>query len=375
MATLIGDSATAAGSGSFLNGGFYNNMAAPLPRPQTMCGGPSSSTARKYALMSATQSSPRMVSFSSTSMTNFGSSSDHSRKRPAATPYDSLKAMVRNKNNTNKRPAQDNLFGRFTMPKSYSTNAFLESSKSSPLLSRASTIGNLRDSSQHYHHQVDAHNKRPKIHQESSSVTSSAPLVVLDGESALHRACVQGDMQDISTLVSQDRVQAARAVRITSTKQMYNMGTYQLEEKQVQENYAFALNLAICSKHVDASTLELLANAAPGVLSTADGNAQECSLAVLFKRRPQDLHTADQFLLKNPECARVADRKGNTPLHIACQAGAGLDTIRHLVILYPEALFMYNAHGENPLMVAQRAHHVCSEQVATYLWEKQAETL
>lgn len=76
--------------------------------------------------------------------------------------------------------------------------------------------------------------------------------------------------------------------------------------------------------------------------------------------------TVNKFLLKNLNCVRVVDRKGNMPLHVACLLGAALDTICHLVIVYPEAMFLQNHSGETPLKVAHQSMR-CLEEVATYL--------
>lgn len=58
-----------------------------------------------------------------------------------------------------------------------------------------------------------------------------------------------------------------------------------MEDNLVSQNYTFALNLAIQAK-ADASTLELLAKAATGVLATEDGELQEGPLSVLLKTKP-----------------------------------------------------------------------------------------
>ena len=287
--------------------------------------------------------SPRMVSLPSMSHAHSLSSSSSSRKRPSATPYDSLKELVKNKQQRSNTTAANNTVTLPVAKPSYFLRQALY--KQQPQQSLF---------------------KRRKIATEEHSLIPS-------GESELHRACAAGNAEEVAKALEQDRVQAARAVRITSTKMMYNPSTYKMEEQQVQENYTFALNLAIRAK-TSPEVLENLAKVAPGVLAEKDGDAQECALAVLFKTSPADMITADKFLLQNPDCARVTDRKNNTVLHMAVQYGASLDTIRHLVILYPEALFLHNAYGETPVHMAQRCIHRCSEQVASYLWQKQADS-
>mmetsp|Transcript_2035 Transcript_2035/g.4440 ORF Transcript_2035/g.4440 Transcript_2035/m.4440 type:complete len:362 (+) Transcript_2035:90-1175(+) len=291
---------------------------------------------------------PRMVSLPSMSRVRSLSSGSSSRKRSLATPYDSLKELVKSKQQH--RSGINNF-------------ASIDNKGTFPVVKPSDF---LRQALYKQQPQQQSLFKRHKIATED---TSLIPV----GESELHRACAAGNVEEIVKALEQDRVQAARAVRITSTKNMYNPSTYKMEEQQVQENYTFALNLAIRAK-TSPEILEKLAKAAPGVLAEKDGDAQECALAVLFKTSPTDMVTADKFLLQNPDCARVTDRKHNTVLHMACQNGASLDTIRHLVILYPEALFLYNAHGETPVQLAQRCIHRCSNEVATYLWQKQADS-
>jgi len=292
---------------------------------------------------------PRMVSLPSMSHVRSLKSDPSSRKRPSATPYDSLKELVKSKqpqlSSINNSVSTDN---KGTLPVS-KPSAFLRQALYKQQQPQQQSLF-----------------KRRKVPTED-------PSLIPVGESELHRACADGNVEEIVKALEQDRVQAARAIRITSTKNIYNPGTYKMEEQQVQENYTFALNLAIRAKATP-EVLEKLAKAAPGVLTEKDGDAQECALAVLFKTSPTDMVTADKFLLQNPDCARVTDRKHNTVLHIACQNGASLDTIRHLVILYPEALFLQNAYGETPVQLSQRCIHRCSNQVATYLWQKQADS-
>ena len=284
---------------------------------------------------------PRMVSLLSMSHASSMRSGSTSRKRPSVTPYESLKELAKSKQQQQQQHSNTN-------------KVILPAAQPSIL---------LRQALYKQQSQQQSLFKRRKI-------TTIDHLTV--NRSELHIACASGDAEKIFMALEQDREQLARAVRITSTKKMYNPKTYKLEEQQVQENYTFALNLAIRAR-ASPEVLERLAKAAPGVLMKKDGDAQECALAVLFKTTPTDKVTADEFLLQNPDCVRLTDRKQNTVLHAACQNGVSLDTIRHLVILYPEALFLYNAYGETPVELAQRCIHRCSDQVATYLWQKQAD--
>jgi hypothetical protein len=61
-------------------------------------------------------------------------------------------------------------------------------------------------------------------------------------------------------------------------------------------------------------------------------------------------------------------------MHIACRSGVSMDVIRHLWILYPEAITMRNFHGLTPLDLARRNMHLCSDDVSTFLWNEVQET-
>ena len=342
MATLIGDTEGVVGIdltddvsiGSAIHDEVFDNMDEIFTVNKGLSA-PNSPIQQQTNMLQTALAPPRMVSLPSMSDVK------SPRKRSLnLTPYDSLKELVRSKQRVR---TSTKVLDSLPAPRSTS---FLHEA----------FYGQVQEPSA----------KRAKVSVDRHTVQGG-------DESALHRACTEGNADEVAKLLKEDRVQSTRSVRVTTTKSVYNFATYKMENRQVEENYTFPLNLAIRAK-LDTSTLDAIAKAAPGVLSTKDGDAQECSLSVLFKTMPHDTATADKFLLKNPDCARVSDRKGNTPLHVACQNGAPLDTIRHLVILYPEAVFLHNHHGETPLIIAQRAAQRCSEHVATYLWEKQAES-
>lgn len=277
------------------------------------------------------QGTPRIVSLPS--MSRVSASAAPSRKRASSTPYDSLKKLVKSKQQSSLKATGQ------------ATTALLHLA-----LPGFQSLENKRRRVEH-------------THSDLSPVRSD-----------LHYACADGNAVDIANLLEQDPIHATRPVHITRTKSVYNFGTFKMESREVQESYKYALNLAIRAK-VNSGALGLLADAAPGVLTERDGDAAECPLSVLLKTCPEDDETAAKFILRNPLCVRVTDRNGNLPLHIACQYGVSLDTIRHLVILYPAALFLRNRFGDSPVSLAQRSIHACSEQIALYLWEKEAEAL
>lgn len=120
----------------------------------------------------------------------------------------------------------------------------------------------------------------------------------------------------------------------------------------------YPLNIAL--EH-DASleVLQLLADAAPEVITCRDGPDDCGSLAmVLVRKRNQNFLQVLHLLIKaNPMSLRMTDRQGNTPIHIALgnvETATNLELIRVLCMLYPPALLQTNANGQTPLQVAQR---------------------
>lgn len=122
------------------------------------------------------------------------------------------------------------------------------------------------------------------------------------------------------------------------------------------KSYGYPLNIAILH---DASfeVLELIAKAAPDVITRKDGNDDCGSLSLVLQQFPKNALQVVHLLVKaNPMCLRMANGSGNLPLHVALEAGtASLDLVRVLCMLYPPALLQTNSKGESPLAVAQRA--------------------
>jgi hypothetical protein len=188
-------------------------------------------------------------------------------------------------------------------------------------------------------------------------------------EPPLHRACCSSpSVAEIEKLLKADPNAAGRHATLKSTKLTYDRRIHNVVEKEVFENYHYPLNLAIHYK-ASAEVLTLLMEAAPEVLLAKDGSQGETSLAVLVKRTPQNLKAIDAMLLLNPKSAMTLDRHSNTCLHSACSAAAGtsLDVIRHLTIIYPEALTQRNFHGRTPLLVAQSRTATCSDTIVQFL--------
>ena len=186
----------------------------------------------------------------------------------------------------------------------------------------------------------------------------------------LHKACIKRGVEAdvIEAILKIDKTMATSTHQIYQTKNVYSYVRNAFVSTKVKEKYCYALNLALKNQAKPAA-VELLVRAAPHVAALADGTMKECSLSILLKNRPKDSHLADLLLLSNPACAKTRDCHQNTPLHVACQYGASLSTVKHICILYPPALHVKNRFGLTPLQVAQRSNH--SNEIATYLLVRQ----
>jgi hypothetical protein len=137
------------------------------------------------------------------------------------------------------------------------------------------------------------------------------------------------------------------------------------------ESYKYPLNLAI-HNNATADVIRLLLEADPTVTSLPDGDENQGSLHILLRQqrnRHDILPLVDSCLLAHPICAQIQDNKGCVPLHLAVYHQAELDTVRHLVMVCPEALQMKNRRQQTPVAMATQLHAICSDAVATYLSE------
>jgi hypothetical protein len=137
------------------------------------------------------------------------------------------------------------------------------------------------------------------------------------------------------------------------------------------EIYKYPLNLAI-HNNATADVIRLLLEADPTVTSLPDGDENHGSLHILLhqhRNRNDILPLVDSFLLAHPICAQIQDKKRCVPLHTAVYHQAELDTVRHLVMVYPEALQMQNRRQQTPVAMAMQLHAICSDTVATFLSE------
>jgi hypothetical protein len=193
--------------------------------------------------------------------------------------------------------------------------------------------------------------------------------------SLLHRACSSRNLslESVQGILREDAGAASRQHTLFTQEKVYNYLSHHIETKTARESYTYPLNMAL-EKGASAAVLKSLIEADKDVLARKDGLEQEGSLHILLKHQQDNTDTVDAILMANPSSVFVEDRHFNTPLHVACRSGASMDVIRHLWILYPEALTKRNFHGLTPLDVARNNSHMCSDGVASFLWQKVLDT-
>jgi hypothetical protein len=193
--------------------------------------------------------------------------------------------------------------------------------------------------------------------------------------SLLHRACSNRNLslENVQDILHEDPGAASRQHTLFTEEKVYNYLSHHLETKSVRVSYTYPLNMAL-EKDANVTVVKSLIAADRTVLSKKDGLEQEGSLHIVLKHQLNNTNTVDAILVANPSSVLVVDRHFNTPLHVACRSGASMDVIRHLWMLYPEALAKRNFHGLTPLDVARNNVHMCSDGVASFLWQKVLET-
>jgi hypothetical protein len=193
--------------------------------------------------------------------------------------------------------------------------------------------------------------------------------------SLLHRACSGRNLslESVQGILREDPGAASRQHTLFKEEKVYNYISHRIETKKVRESYTYPLNMAL-EKAASAAVTKSLIEADKDVLARKDGLEQEGSLHILLKHQSNNTNTVDAILMANPSSVFVEDRHFNTPLHVACRSGASMDVIRHLLIIYPEALTKRNFHGLTPLDVARNNSHMCNDGVASFLWQKVLDT-
>jgi len=305
---------------------------------------------RKRPAQEAAESEPRMVSHDS--MVTVRAANVNNMQRPQAksssqTPWDSLKSLVENKRKTKG--------GNLLAPQTQSGGMV---SRPSTFLREAMYGSNMRHVAPHANQEFQPETKKPKV--EDLEVQNHV----------LHKACMKrgAEAEMIAAILKIDPNLAGKSHQIYQVKEVYDCASYQSRSAKVKEKYCYPLNIAIRNQ-VQYAAIELLVKAAPQVATMPDGCMKEGSLSVLLKNNPNDTQLADLLLLSNPACTSFLDKHKNTPLHIACQYGAALSTVKHLCILHPQALKMRNQFGQTPIQVAQRSNR--SLHLASYLFTKQ----
>jgi hypothetical protein len=205
------------------------------------------------------------------------------------------------------------------------------------------------------------------------SKKANTKCIKLEKDAALHRACCKSNVsvEEIDTILRMDPLAASRAMVVRSVKTYYNPILVKAEQRCVKEIYSYPLNIAIKNR-VHRSVLDMLIEAAPSILSLKDGSAMETSPAILLKNAGL-VATLDKMMLANSMCATSCDRHMNTLLHVACTHGASLEIVRHLCIMYPEAMQMRNRHFKTPLELSQQRIASAADAVSTFLLERELE--
>ncbi len=129
--------------------------------------------------------------------------------------------------------------------------------------------------------------------------------------------------------------------------------------------YGYPINLALTHGASD-KILQLLVQSGPDVLTFKDGTDCGASLGIALSSKTCNLGTVELLLSANSQCAQVADRRGNYPLHIAVNYGRSLDIVMRLYSVYPLAQGMRNFHSLTPLDIATQSSR-CPEDVTDFL--------
>ena len=286
---------------------------------------------------------PSMESARMVSVDSFAFMQTQAQPVKTVTPYESLKNLV-NQKQTMKRPAS-------YMTPSTMQNATFPMADAKPSSFIRQALGNKNVGIASIFDEPSRPMKR----------TRTSPTL-------LHEACLGGAAHAVEASLQQMPQAASQQMTVQTTKKFYNLVANKVEERRVNADYAYSLNLAL-QTDMDSSMIEKILNSAPEVMSQEDGKMRETSLHVLMKHRPNDVATVDLFLLTNPSCVSITDCRLNTPLHIACSKGASLDVIRHMCILCPEAMTQRNFYGHTPIQLAQRSSS-CPEDVSLYLLDQ-----
>lgn len=136
-------------------------------------------------------------------------------------------------------------------------------------------------------------------------------------------------------------------------------------KKTNSTTYGYPINLAL-AHGANAKILKLLVQAGPDVLAFKDGENCAASMGTALSLNTCDKTVVLFLLSANQQCARIADRRGNYPLHVSVSYGRSVDIVKRLYAVYPEAQGMRNFHSQTPLDIAIQSTR-CSDDVTEFL--------
>ena len=179
----------------------------------------------------------------------------------------------------------------------------------------------------------------------------------METESLLHQSCRLYPTTDAV-------VESALRIDPDAVRRAVATAVEQGNSQKPGNVYGYPINVAL-THGGSMGVLKMLAEAGPDVLIQKDGTDGSGSLGIALSIKCP-LEVVNLLVQANPNCARVADRRGNYPLHIAVSQGLSLAIVRRIVALYPKAQEMRNFHSNTPLDIAQRSTR-CPEEVMNFL--------
>jgi len=223
---------------------------------------------------------------------------------------------------------------------------------------------------------------------------ASSPIETMTEESPsqLHTICCWNDHEDLATIcanvLSRDPKAIVRRFKLIRSSTKPDPKSLFHQERQNYEPYTLPINLALFHQSngqknkikLNFKVLQVLAEAGPEVLCMPDGGgsgsgataATTSSLLIAIRHHPKNLKIVRLLLETNPQCIHVTDKRGNTPLHMACFYSTGtqasLEVIQELYRHDPTAIDQKNINGETPWTMIQRNSRLSSSPVADFLY-------
>jgi len=177
-------------------------------------------------------------------------------------------------------------------------------------------------------------------HQRRFSTSQVSLVEHTDWHSPLHRAC---------------RLHSTNLIAIKDAYISDPSGMQRPIQRQERHDYAYPINIAL--KHgATIQVIQFLAQKAPSILLKKDGPIEASSLGIALQEKVVDLEILECLLRANPDCARMADRHQNLPIHLAVRSPqVSWRLVERLLRAYPLALQKRNFRSETPLDVAIRS--------------------